>query len=339
MNKPIAKIPNASITSNAQVNSARIGLSVVVPCFNEEENLGELWRRVTEVCKETCGQDYEFVLVDDGSKDKTWDIIQKLTEDDDNVVGVRLSRNHGHQLALSAGLENCSGNRILVIDADLQDPPELLPKMMEMMDSGIDVVYGQRTDRAGETFFKRVSAKIFYRLLDSLVDIKIPLDTGDFRLMSRRVLEGLIAMPEQHRFIRGMVSWLGFRQEPLYYDRQERFAGETKYPLSKMLRFAIDAITSFSVKPLRIASAFGVIFGILGVAGLVYSMTSWLRGDVVAGWTSVIVTVLILGSVQLFVIGVFGEYLGRLFIESKNRPMFIIDEVIGDRVSADENDT
>lgn len=334
---PIAKITKSSIKSDIQPGPARVALSVVVPCFNEEDNLRELWRRVTDVCTETCDRDYEIVLVDDGSKDKTWELIHELTEEDDNVLGVRLSRNHGHQLALSAGLENCSGKRILIIDADLQDPPELLPKMMEMMDSGIDVVYGQRADRAGETYFKRTSAKIFYRLLDSLVDIKIPLDTGDFRLMSRRVLEGLIAMPEQHRFVRGMVSWLGFRQEPLVYDRQERFAGETKYPLSKMARFAIDAITSFSVKPLRIASAFGVLFGVLGLAGLVYSMTSWLRGDVVPGWTSVIVTVLILGSVQLFVIGVFGEYLGRLFIESKNRPMFIIDEVIGNRVSKKNN--
>ena len=248
MNSPITKISKSTDVNNLPVSSTRVGLSVVVPCFNEEDNLGELWRRVTDVCKETCGHDYEFVLVDDGSKDKTWEIIQKLTEDDDNVVGVRLSRNHGHQLALSAGLENCSGKRILIIDADLQDPPELLPKMMEMMDTGIDVVYGQRKDRAGETFFKRLTAKMFYRVLDSLVDIKIPLDTGDFRLMSRRVLEGLISMPEQHRFVRGMVSWLGFRQEPLYYDRHERFAGETNYPLSKMAKFAIDAITSFSVK-------------------------------------------------------------------------------------------
>jgi len=336
MNNPIKKTAKTPDIGEAQLEATRVALSVVVPCFNEEDNIGELWRRVTAVCEETCGRDYEFVLIDDGSTDKTWSTIQKLAEDDDNVVGVRLSRNHGHQLALSAGLENCSGERILIIDADLQDPPELLPRMMAMMDTGIDVVYGQRQDRAGETHFKRLSAKIFYRLLDSLVDIKIPLDTGDFRLMTRRVLEGLIAMPEQHRFVRGMVSWLGYRQEPLFYDRNERFAGETKYPLSKMARFAIDAITSFSVKPLRIASAFGVLFGILGVAGLIYSMLSWLRGDVVAGWTSVIVTVLILGSVQLFVIGVFGEYLGRLFIESKNRPLFIVDEIIGDRVSGKE---
>jgi dolichol-phosphate mannosyltransferase len=336
MNNPIAKISKTSVVSDEPIAAKRVALSVVVPCFNEEDNLGELWRRVTAVCEESCGRDYEFVLVDDGSTDKTWATIQKLTEDDDNVVGVRLSRNHGHQLALSAGLENCSGERILIIDADLQDPPELLPEMMSMMDTGIDVVYGQRADRAGETWFKRVSAKLFYRVLDSLVDIKIPLDTGDFRLMTRRVLEGLIAMPEQHRFVRGMVSWLGYRQEPLFYDRHERFSGETKYPLSKMARFAIDAITSFSVKPLRIASAFGVLFGILGVAGLIYSMTSWLSGDVVPGWTSVIVTVLILGSVQLFVIGVFGEYLGRLFIESKSRPMFIIDEVIGERASEED---
>ena len=303
-------------------------LSVVVPCYNEQESIPELWRRVTQVSKQVVGDDYEIVLVDDGSRDRTWPLIQQFAEKDGHVVCVRLSRNHGHQLALSAGLMVCSGERILVIDADLQDPPELLPDMMDMIDSGADVVYGQRATRSGETWFKRVTARIFYRVLDHMVEVSIPLDTGDFRLMTRRVLDALNAMPEHYRFVRGMVSWLGFRQEPLIYDRQERFAGVTKYPLSKMVRFGIDAITSFSIKPLRIASALGAIFGVLGIAGLFYSLVSWLQGSVVPGWTSVIVTVLIMGSVQLFVIGVFGEYLGRLYIESKQRPLFIIDQIV-----------
>ena len=303
-------------------------LSVVIPCFNEEESLGELHRRVTAVCVKVAGDAYELVLVDDGSIDRTWPIIADLAAADPQVVGVILSRNHGHQLALSAGLTVCTGDRILVLDADLQDPPELLPEMMRLMDAGADVVYGQRDVRLGETWFKRRSAAWFYRVLNWLVDIRIPTDTGDFRLMSRRVLIHLNAMPEQYRFIRGMVSWLGFRQVPLVYERKERFAGTTKYPLRKMLRFAADAITSFSIRPLRFAASLGVFFGLLGIVGLAYALGSWLSGKVVPGWTSVIFTVLIIGSVQLLMLGILGEYMGRLYIESKRRPMFIIDRVI-----------
>jgi polyisoprenyl-phosphate glycosyltransferase len=303
-------------------------LSVIVPCFNEEESLGELHRRVTAVCVKVAGNAYELVLVDDGSIDRTRHMIADLAAADPQVVGVLLSRNHGHQLALSAGLTVCTAERVLVLDADLQDPPELLPEMMRLMDAGADVVYGQRDARLGETWFKRRSAAWFYRVLNWLVDIRIPTDTGDFRLMSRRVLDHLNAMPEQYRFIRGMVSWLGFRQVPLVYERKERFAGTTKYPLRKMLRFAVDAITSFSIRPLRFAASLGVFFGLLGIVGLAYALVSWLSGNVVPGWTSVIFTVLIIGSVQLLVLGILGEYMGRLYIESKRRPMFIIDRVI-----------
>ena len=303
-------------------------LSVVIPCFNEEESLGELHRRVSAVCAAVAGDGYELVLVDDGSTDRTWPMIGSLAAADPQVIGVCLSRNHGHQLALSAGLSVCTGDRVLVLDADLQDPPELLPEMMRLMDDGADVVYGQRETRLGETWFKRHSAAWFYRVLNWLVDIRIPTDTGDFRLMSRRVLDHLNAMPEQYRFVRGMVSWLGFRQVPLVYDRQERFAGTTKYPLRRMLRFAADAVTSFSIRPLRFAAALGIFFGLLGILGLVYAFGSWLSGSAVKGWASVIVTVLLLSSVQLFVLGIFGEYLGRLYIESKRRPMFIINRVI-----------
>ena len=227
-------------------------LSVVVPCYNEEDGIRELHQRVTAACQACVGNAYELVLVNDGSSDASWKLMCELSELDKNVVAVNLSRNHGHQLALSAGLQMCRGERVFIIDADLQDPPELLPKMMERMDDGCDVVFGQRIKSEGETAFKKASAFAFYRLLNRMVDIDIPRDTGDFRLMSRRALDILNSMPEHHRFIRGMVSWIGMRQEALPYERAARFAGETKYPLSKMIRFAIDAITGFSVRPLRL---------------------------------------------------------------------------------------
>jgi glycosyltransferase involved in cell wall biosynthesis len=228
-------------------------LSVVIPCYNEEAVIHELYRRVTQACRSLVGGRYELVLVNDGSFDKTWAMLQELAHDDDRIVAVDLSRNHGHQLALSAGLSLARGEHILVIDADLQAPPELLREMMRLMDDGADVVYGQRVERDGETWFKRVSASVFYRLLFRMTDVGIPPDTGDFRLMRRPVLQALLAMPEQQRFIRGMVAWIGFRQVPLEYRRDRRLAGETEYPQRKMLTFAIDAITGFSIVPLRIS--------------------------------------------------------------------------------------
>ena len=305
-----------------------VTLSVVAPCFNEAEGLQELYRRVTAVCRNVAGEAYEIVLVNDGSSDATWADIRALTARDAHVVGVNLSRNYGHQLALSAGLTVCRGVRVLVIDADLQDPPELLPQMMALMDQGADVVYGQRGERVGETWFKRTSAAMFYRVLHRMVDIDIPLDTGDFRLISRRALDILNDMPEQHRFIRGMVSWIGLTQVPIVYKRQERFAGETKYPLRKMIRFALDAITGFSIRPLRVAIYMGALFGLGGLLVLGYTLYGWLSHETVEGWTSLMAVVLVLGSVQLLVVGVLGEYLGRLYLESKRRPLFVIDEIV-----------
>jgi dolichol-phosphate mannosyltransferase len=302
-------------------------LSVVAPCYNEIESLPELYRRVSKVCQDQAGDAYEIVLVNDGSSDATWSAILALTERDPHVVGVNLSRNYGHQLALSAGLSVSRGQRILIIDSDLQDPPEILPQMMAIMDEGADVVYGQRESRLGETWFKTLSAAVFYRALNRLVDIDIPLDTGDFRLMSRRALDILNAMPEQHRFIRGMVSWIGLDQRPLPYQRQKRFAGETGYPLRKMIRFALDAITGFSVRPLRLAAHLGVAFGFGGLAMLAYVLYGWLTGRVVDGWTSLMTVVLLLGSVQLLVMGVLGEYVGRLYMESKRRPLYVIERI------------
>jgi glycosyltransferase involved in cell wall biosynthesis len=303
-------------------------LSIVSPCYNEQECLPEVYRRLTTVCKAQRIADYEIVLVDDGSSDQTRSIIRQLCEQDPQVVGVFLSRNHGHQLALTAGLQVCRGARILVIDADLQDPPELLGDMMKLMDDGADVVYGQRQERRGESAVKRATALVFYRLLNRLIDVKIPPDTGDFRLMSRRTLNEFNRMPEQHRFVRGMVSWIGFRQVPLLYDRHERFAGRRKYPFKKMLRFAMDAISGFSIVPLRIATYLGFIFSIIGVFFFAYTIYSYVTGIAIQGWTTLMTVVLTLGSAQLFVLGVIGEYLGRLYIQSKNRPLFIIDEVV-----------
>jgi glycosyltransferase involved in cell wall biosynthesis len=302
-------------------------LSVVVPCFNEAEGLRELHSRLTNACGQVVGNSYEIVLVNDGSTDETWNGILKLASNDERVVGVNLARNYGHQIALSAGLTLARGVRILIIDADLQDPPELLPAMMQKIDEGADVVYGQRSTRAGESRFKKLTSLAFYRLLDQLIDIKIPLDTGDFRLMSRRALDILNAMPEQHRFVRGMVSWIGLRQEPLFYERAARFAGVTHYPLSKMVRLAFDAITGFSIQPLRIASYLGIFTGLAGCLLLFYTLFRWLEGNVVEGWTSLMVVVVTLASIQLFVLGILGEYLGRLYIEAKRRPLFVIESV------------
>lgn len=305
-----------------------LALSVVTPCFNEEGSIAELHARVSAICREVAGDSYEFVLVNDGSRDATWAHMVALGAADPHVVAVNLSRNYGHQLALSAGLRVCRGARILILDADLQDPPELLPAMMARMDQGADVVYGQRAERLGETAFKRATASGFYRLFRRLVDIEIPLDAGDFRLMSRRALDILNRMPEQHRFIRGMVSWIGFRQEALPYSRAARFAGTTNYPLSKMLRFAFDAITGFSVKPLRLASWLGLCAAIGSIMVLVYVLGSWIVGRTVDGWTSLMVVTLALGSSQLLVVGLLGEYLGRLYVESKGRPLYVIESIV-----------
>lgn len=301
-------------------------LSIVVPCYNEQAGLPELYRRVTAVAAEFAP--YELVLINDGSRDATWEAIGELVLRDCRVIGVDLSRNHGHQLALTAGLTVCRGDRILILDADLQDPPELLPEMMTIMDDlAADVVYGQRRQRAGETAFKLLTAKWFYRVINALTSTPIPADAGDFRLISRRALDVLLQMPEKHRFIRGMVSWIGFRQQPLLYNRDPRFAGETKYPLRKMLTLAIDAVTSFSTLPLRFASLLGVIAATFSILLGLYSLGSWVLGNTVSGWTSLMATVTFIGGTQLLVTGIFGEYLGRIYVESLHRPLFIIREI------------
>ena len=302
-------------------------LSVVVPCYNEEDVVGALHTRLSAACRDAADDRYEIVLVDDGSTDRTWPQIRDLAQHDSHIVGVRLSRNHGHQLALTAGLSICRGGLILIIDADLQDPPELLPEMIRLARQGADVVYGQRVSRAGESWHKRATASIFYRVLRTLTDVPIPRDTGDFRLMTRRALDVLQSMPEQHRFIRGMVSWIGFHQVPIRYDRAERFAGATKYPLHRMLRLALDAITGFSIRPLRVSLYLSGILGVTSLALLAYTLYSWLFLDAVHGWTSLMGVVLMMGCAQMLMLGIMGEYLGRLYLQSKNRPLFVIADV------------
>jgi glycosyltransferase involved in cell wall biosynthesis len=269
-------------------------LSIVVPCFNEEMGLRELVRRCCESAASAVGKEYELILVDDGSTDSTWQAITSAIEGHPNIVAIKLFRNHGHQVALTAGLSAAKGQTVLVLDADLQDPPELLNDMLKTMnDSGADVVYGQRRSRAGESWFKAYTSRLFYRLLERSSDILIPVDTGDFRLMSRRISDIIAQMPERDRFIRGMVAFVGFKQVAFPYDRQERYAGSTKYPLLKMIRFATDAFLGFSMVLLRFSSlaAIGLLIALIGVA--IYSTYAWAFGDVVPGWTSIMISIIV----------------------------------------------
>ncbi|TPL91045.1 glycosyltransferase family 2 protein [Mesorhizobium sp. B2-3-12] len=311
-------------------------LSVVVPCYNERDGVAELHRRVSAACLEQ-SLSYEVVLVIDGATDGTREAIFELAEKDDHVVAIDLARNYGHQIALSAGLEFCRGQRILILDADLQDPPELLGAMLAKMDEGFDVVYGQRVKRDGESWFKLASASMFYRLLGRMVDVEIAPNTGDFRLMSRRALDHLNTMPERYRFIRGMVSWIGLRQVAFPYERHRRYAGATHYPLKKMVLLAVDAMTSFSIVPLRFASLLGMMFGLLGLVVLGYALFEWSMGNVMPGWTSLAAIILILGSVQLLVLGIFGEYLGRMYMETKRRPLYFVNEIVSRSQAATED--
>jgi glycosyltransferase involved in cell wall biosynthesis len=310
-----------------------IALSVVAPCFNEERVLPEFLRRMAAVLDGIGGPSRnltaEIVVIDDGSQDGTWDILKAAATAEPRLVAVRLMRNHGHQLALTAGLTICRGERILVIDADLQDPPELLPDMLKLMEEGADVVYGRRRTRDGESLFKRASAAAFYRLIGRLTDVEIPTDAGDFRLMTRRVLDFLLAMPERHRFVRGMVAWIGGKQVPIAYDRQPRAAGKSKYPLRKMVHFAGDAITAFSVVPLMAAMTIGWVMATIGFGFFVYSIVGWLLGHNLPGWTSLMAAVGLLGGMQFLMLGIIGAYLGRLYDQSKGRPLFMVREIVG----------
>lgn len=303
----------------------RLKLSVVAPCYNEEGNLDALEGRVMKACRDAVGDDFEIILVDDGSHDATWRLIQDKAKSNPHLRGISLSRNFGHQVALSAGLDACVGDWVFVIDADLQDPPELLCEMLKLGDEGADVVYGKRRTRPGDSIARKLAAAIFYRTLNLLSDFDIPEDTGDFRLMSRRVLDALKQMPEQHRYIRGMVSWVGFRQVPILYDRDTRTAGVTGYNLRRLITFGVDAIVGFSDKPLRLASQLGIMIMGLGLAAILLLIYLWLFSEVeTPGWISLMAAVLFMGGLNLMFLGLIGEYVGRTFQQSKNRPLYVV---------------
>ena len=324
--------------------SSRVGdravtrLSVVVPCFNEEAVIRETHRQLVSALEQVPELDLELVYVDDGSRDGTLDLLRGIQRTDSRVRVLVLSRNFGHQIAVTAGIQGTQGDAVVVIDADLQDPPDVILDMLNRWRKGADVAYGVRTQREGETAFKRWTARAFYRLIRRLTDTAIPLDTGDFRLMDRKVVDAFLAMPERDRFVRGMVAWAGFRQEPVPYQRAARAAGETKYPLKKMLRFAIDGILSFSMVPLRLATYIGFLASGLALLGIVYAFALRLLTDVwVTGWTLLFIAILFLGGVQLVLIGIFGEYLGRIYGEVKRRPLYLVAERLG--FTSDREDT
>ncbi|MBC2024491.1 glycosyltransferase family 2 protein [Listeria booriae] len=303
--------------------------SVVVPVYNEEEVLTQTYERLTSVLAKLDG-DYELIFVNDGSRDKTISILQHLQFQDSHVKYLDFSRNFGHQVAITAGVDYAQGEAIIVIDADLQDPPELILEMVEKWQEGYQVVYAQRLKRKGETFFKKWSAKMFYRTLHKLTDVDIPMDTGDFRLMDRKVCHELRKLNEKNPFVRGLVSWVGFKQYALQYERDERAAGETKYPLKKMLKLSLDGITSFSYQPLRLASFAGIGLSIIGFCYMIVVICQALfTTTVVSGWSSMIVLQLLFSGIVLIILGMTGEYIGRIYDEVKNRPLYIVEEARG----------
>lgn len=304
--------------------SKDIKYSIVVPLYNEEEVAVEAHKRLKSVM-DSQPEPYELVFINDGSKDKTLEIMDGICAKDPNSKLINFSRNFGHQIAITAGMDYASGEAIVVIDADLQDPPEVILQMIEKWKEGFDVVYGKRIKRKGESIFKKFTAAFFYRLLKSLTNVEIPVDVGDFRLIDRKVCDTMKKISEKNRFIRGLISWIGFKQGSVEYVREERFAGETKYPLSKMLKFATDGITSFSYKPLKIATFLGFLTSFAGFCYLIYVLyLAIFTTQAIEGWASSITITLIFNGLTLIILGIIGEYIGRIYDESKNRPLYVI---------------
>jgi dolichol-phosphate mannosyltransferase len=313
--------------SNAPIAPSACELSVVLPVFNEEAGLPELYRRLKAVLV-SMGISHEIIFVNDGSGDRSWAVMLELANHDRLVKGVNLSRNFGHQLAITAGVDASLGAAVVVMDSDLQDPPELIERLFAKYRDGYDVVYAQRRTRDGETWFKQTTARMFYRVIRRMTTVDIPVDTGDFRLMSRRVVEDLKRLQEQSRFVRGLVTWVGYNQTPVLYDRDRRYGGDTKYPLTKMMKFALDGITGFSSQPLRLASHAGLLLAAASLALMVAFTIYKLAGGagLVPGWTSLMVAVLFLGGLQLLAIGILGEYIGRIYEEAKRRPLYLVQD-------------
>ena len=305
-------------------------LSVVIPCYNEEAVINETIKRLQAFCLGLENLNVELIFVDDGSQDATRQLIKNQADKDSRIKLIAFARNFGHQIAVTAGIDSTSGDAGVLIDADLQDPPEVIYEMIEKWRQGYDVIYGTRISRTGESIFKKVTAHLYYRLLNKLSDVPIPLNTGDFRLINRNVVDTLRSMPERDRFIRGMVSWVGFKQISLPYRRDERFAGKSKYPLSKMLGFATDGILSFSTKPLQMSVGLGMLSAIVSLVGILYALGLRLYTNIwVEGWTALMIAVLFLGGVQLICLGILGEYIGKIYNEVKQRPLYVVQEYSG----------
>ena len=305
-------------------------VSLVIPMYYEEQVAEECYKRVTKVLKELKDYEYEIIFVNDGSKDKTLEILENIAEKDKNVKIISFSRNFGHQAAVTAGLKYVTGDAIVIMDADLQDPPELVPDMLKKWEEGYEVIYGKRKTREGESAFKLLTAKAFYSTLNKLSDVEIPKDTGDFRLVDKKVVDVINSLPEHNKFLRGLFSWVGFKQYAYEYERKERFAGKTKYPLKKMLKLAQDGILSFSTKPLKIVGGFGILSVIISICILIYSILSFAFkwNNLTPGWTSLMCTMTFLGGVILISLWMIGEYIARIYDETKQRPQYVVDKTI-----------
>lgn len=304
-------------------------ISIIIPVYNEELVIKETYKRIKNVM-ENSKETYEVIFINDGSKDKTAYIIADICKSDKFIKLINFSRNFGHQPAITAGMDYAKGDAVVVIDADLQDPPEVILDMINLWKEGYHVVYGKRKKRKGETLFKKVTAKIFYRVLSSMTTVDIPTDTGDFRLIDKRVCNAMKNLGEKNRYVRGLVSWVGFNQTSVEYIRDERFAGETKYPIKKMIKFAMDGITSFSYKPLKIATSLGFLISLISFLYLLLVLYQKIFLDTTeVGWASVIAVILFSQGIVLMILGLMGEYIGRIYEEIKNRPIYIVNELIG----------
>ena len=305
-------------------------ISLVIPMYYEEKVVEECYRRTVAVLKQLKNYEYEIIFINDGSKDRTLEILENIAKIDNNVKVISFSRNFGHQAAVTAGLKEVTGDAIVIIDADLQDPPELIPEMLKLWEEGNEVIYGKRKTRDGESAFKLMTAKMFYKTLNALSDVDIPKDTGDFRLVDRKVVDAMNNLPEHNKFLRGLWSWLGYKQYAFEYERKERFAGETKYPIKKMLKLASDGIMSFSTKPIKLVGVLGIISIILSFAILVYTLCSYIFrfNHISAGWTSIMCVVTFFAGVQLLSLWVISEYIARIYDETKGRPQYVIDKKI-----------
>ena len=302
-------------------------LSVIVPCYNEEEVIEETYKRIIDVLVSN-NYNYEIIFINDGSRDKTLYILTNLAANNSKVKVVGLSRNFGHQAAVSAGIKVCKGDIAIIIDADLQDPPEVFPEMIKLYEEHrANVVYAVRKERKGESWFKKFTASMFYKIINNLSSVKLPTDTGDFRLIDRKVINVFNSLPERDKYIRGLITWIGFKQVPIYYSRDARFAGETKYPLAKMIKFATTGLVYFSRKPLKLATNLGFFSFMIGIALVIYTFVSKFLFPLKAypGWASLMIAVIFFGGIQLITIGVLGEYIGGMFEEIKGRPEYIID--------------